>query len=276
MVCTILNQIFYKHNKFDNQDDLHILEPYTLNQNFIQNNSHNNNEIIHNNNNENMNISSNKLESESESESKHKLFTPRKEDTLFWSTYVLHFGEAEYTMIGGKYKNKELQEKQNILAYIQKNGSSIKTCAQTNQVKISNVRMQEIAAEMMINKKTSWYVFYVMCMYYKFNAIILQNEIYIKFMVDLEYDTFLFERSNDGFFSVDVESISKVRQEDIESTCLKIDPFLPKILKGVSTYKTIELEEIGKKLGIILDIPKPKKTDWYDVIINKLVGMLIL
>jgi hypothetical protein len=205
----------------------------------------------------------------------HKLFSPQKEDTLFWSIYVLHYGEAEYTMIGGKYKNAELQEKQNILGYIQKNHNMIKTCARTNDVKLSNVRMQETTAEMMINKKTSWHAFQVMCMYYKINAIIVQNEIYMKFMIDDSYETYIFERSVDGHFAIDVVPLLKERMSIIEATCLKVDPFLPKLLKGISTYKTSELEEMGNKLGVTPNESKPKKNNWYDVIITKLVKMLI-
>ena len=289
MAYTLLNQIFYKHNKFDTQDDLQALEPYSLNVKFIQQYTR----LIQ---------SLSKVESQpvelptiggptivspimfelpkvelpKVELPKHRNFSPRKDDTLFWSIYVLHHGEAEYTMIGGKYKNVELQEKQNIMVYIQKNRALIKSCAQTNGVKLSNVRIQETTAEIMVNKKTSWYVFHVMCMYYKINAIISQNEIYMKFMVDPEYDTYLFERNSDGHFSVDVVPMIKEQLMNIESTCLNIDPFLPKILKGVSTYKTTELEEMGKKLGVSPDIQKPKKNDWYDVIINKLVKMLII
>ena len=178
-------------------------------------------------------------------------------------------------MIGGKYKNAELQEKQNVLAYIQKSRNLIKSCAHTNGVKLSNVRIQETAAEMMINKKTSWYAFHVMCMYYKINAIIVQDELYMKFTVDPEHKTYMFERNQDGHISVDVVPMHSERVAEIENNLLHVDPFLPKLLKGVSTYKIPELEEMGRKLRVAPDASKPKKNDWYDVIINKLVKMLI-
>jgi len=278
MACTLLNQIFYNHKKFDTPEDIHAWEPYMLNKTYIQ-------QYV-------PKIIINEPEIVTETENiqipppthiiekikpimKSVLFSPRKEDTLFWSIYVLHHGEAEYTMIGGKYKNAELQEKQNILAYIQNNRNLIKSCAHTNGVKVSNVRMQETAAEMMINKKTSWNAFHVMCMYYKINAIIVQDELYMKFTVDPEYNTYLFERNQDGHISIDVDAMQSERIAEIESTLLCVDPFLPKLLKGVSTYKIPELEEMGRKLSVAPTVTKPKKNDWYDVIINKLVKMLV-
>ena len=193
MACTLLNQIFYNHKKFDTPEDIHAWEPYMLNETYIQQYVP---KII-------MNEPEIEIENIQTTPSTHiienirpimksVLFSPRKEDTLFWSIYVLHHGEAEYTMIGGKYKNAELQEKQNVLAYIQKSRNLIKSCAHTNGVKLSNVRIQETAAEMMINKKTSWYAFHVMCMYYKINAIIVQDELYMKFTVDPEHKTYMF------------------------------------------------------------------------------------
>ena len=277
MACTLLNQIFYNHKKFDTPEDIHTWEPYMLNETYIQQYVP---KII--------DEPENKTETEDVPTPppthivenitpipKSVLFCPRKEDTLFWSIYVLHYGEAEYIMIGGKYKNAELQEKQNILAYIQNNRNLIKSCAHTNGVKVSNVRMQETAAEMMINKKTSWHAFHVMCMFYKINAFIVQDEIYLKFTVDPEYSTYMFERNQDGHISIDVEPMQSERIAEIESIFLHVDPFLPKLLKGVSTYKIPELEEMGRKLSVTPTVTKPKKNDWYDVIINKLVKMLV-
>jgi len=281
MACTLLNQIFYNHKKFDTPEDIHTWEPFMLNETYISRFTPQMYEpdvavvpippkvitttISH----------VVPYPVEPYQNVRRQLFSPRKEDTLFWSIYVLHHGEAEYTLIGGKYKNVELQEKQNVLAYIQQNRAVVKSCAQTNGVKVSNVRMQETAAEMMINQKTSWHAFHVMCMFYKINAIIVQGELYMKFMTDPSYDTHLFERNQDGYISVDVEVISTERFSEIESTLLKVDPFLPKILKGVSTYKIPELEAMGQKLKVAPTVVKPKKNDWYDVIINKLVKMLI-
>ena len=297
MACTLLNQIFYKHNKFDNPDTIYSCEPYMLNKNYIQRFITEHATIIRTTPEFGVSVSGAEVERPVQGGEQVKnvvnaeevsprnssvmqsirrgLFSPRKEDTLFWSAYVVHYGESEYTLIGGKYKNAELQEKQDILAYIQKNHSLIKSCAHSNDVKLSNVRIQETTAEMMINKKTSWYAFHVMCMYYKINAVVIQDEIYMLFTVDPEYKTHVFERNQDSHFSVDLIPTDTERISNIIANKLKVDPFLPKLLKGVSTYKIPELEEMGLKLGVKPVESKPKKNDWYDVIINKLVKMLI-
>jgi hypothetical protein len=266
MACTLLNQIFYTHKKFDTPDDIYTWESYMLNDTFIQKYA----PLIE----PDVEVEMS-LPPPPQVTKRHALFSPRKEDTLFWSIYVLHHGEAEYTMIGGKYKNAELLEKQNILAYIQQNRNLIKSCAQSAGVKVSNVRMQETAAEMMINKKTSWHAFHVMCMFYKINALVIQGELYMKFFADPEYKTYRFERNHDGHVSVDVGVMQPDDVATVESTLLHVDPFLPKLLKGVSNYKLPELEDMGKKLCVTPPVANPKKNDWYDVIINKLVKMLI-
>jgi len=48
-----------------------------------------------------------------------------------------------------------------------------------------------------------------------------------------------------------------------------------KILKGVSSYKIPELEHMAHLLHIAPEMEKPKKGDWYDIVIKKLVSMRI-
>jgi len=260
MSNSLLNQIFYISNKFDN--DLTKFAPYML----IDSNITHMSKI--------QPVDEPELEIVRDTISQPQIFSPNKEDTLFWCIYVVHHGEAEYSMLGGRYKNSEVQEKQNVMNYMLKNHSAIKTAAKTNNRKISNVRIQEIEAEFMINKKTSWHAFWFMCIFYKINAIMVQDNIYMEFMVDTSYPTYQFNRTVDKHVSVDCIpleneiAINKVRG-DRQHIC----PFNDKLLNGVSTYKLPELVEIGRKLKVSPETSKPKKNDWYNVIIIALTNM---
>ena len=259
MATLFLNQIFYPHNKFDT---LRCLEPYMLNDQIIQNRP--------------LKTYSAPIEETEEvviPKSITKpcyIFSPRNVDTLFWCAYVLHHGEAEYNMIGKKSKTIEIQEKQNILEYLSQNRENIKSGLKSHDYKWSNVRFQEVQSELMLDKKTSWSSFHAMCVFYKLNAILVQDSIYMEFKTNDTEPYYKFMRSVDGFISVDTTAISLCDYQHIVNTKYRIDYGGDKLLKGISTYKTPELEVIANKLGVILQQEKPKKLDWYHGIAEKL------
>ena len=62
---------------------------------------------------------------------------------------------------------------------------------------------------------------------------------------------------------------------NLKQNKLQIDPFVEKILKGVSTYKIPELQHMLNILNLYVEVEKPKKVDYYQKIIDKLVLMKI-
>lgn len=263
MALTLLNQIFYNTNKFDivskEYEYCMLLEEYTKTIKRVVR--------------ESLPIAEETKEEENVPES--QLFSPKKFDQLFWCIYVLHVGEAEYFMMGNKYRNIEMEEKQNIMNYIFQNKKTIKSLAEMNQVKLTNVKMQIIESQLMVDRKTTWAMFWVMCAYYKINALIVQEDIYMEFLVDDSYNTYLFEKDQDFHITVDCISLSKEKINTLKHNKLQVDPFVEKILKGVSSYKVSDLQTMANTLHVYCEEPKPKKNDYYQVIINKLVSMNI-
>ena len=262
MAKTLLNQIFYDINKFDVNPTL--CERFMLLQEYVDKIKPV--KIIEN------------IEPEKQiikEAPKQELFMPRVNDKLFCCIYILFIGLGEFYMLGNRYKNAELQEKQNIMNFIQTNRKNIKATAQQNGVKMTNVKMQNISSELMTDTKTTWNVFWVLCFYYKINAIIVQNNIYMEFTVDSVYDTYLFERNDELRITVDCIKLSFEKINQIRQNRLKIDPFVEKILKGVSSYKTPELQSMLETLKLHCDVDKPKKQDLYNTIIKYLVSMNI-
>lgn len=259
---TLLNQIFYNANKFD--VDPKQCEKYMLFQDYV-NHVKPIIQTIHN------------IESIEEPIQSipivPKLFQSKKKDQLFWNMYVLEHGESEYFMIGNKFKNVELEEKKKIMDYVTKNSKHIKSQAQINGCKITNVKLKSIESELLMDNKTSWYGFWVMCAYYKKNILIIQNKVCLEFIVDSVYDTYLMERNDEGYVTLDCVKLSSDKIHELKFNKLKIDPFQERILKGVSSYKIPELEHMAQILSVFPEKEKPKKNDYYDVIINKLVSM---
>jgi hypothetical protein len=268
-VHSFLNQIFYKNKKFDDEASIQYLEPWMLlTSNMIEFPSSDGikTEYIE---------KAPRLEVQkpvfvesivvNNTKSEPKTFRPKKEDTLFWCAYAAHHGEAGYWVIGNKYRNIEIEEKQKMIDSIRKDSSLFKQC----NIKVSKVKIQEIMSELMLNKKTSWITFLAMCVYYKFNAIVLYENTYMEFSSS-SGETFLFHRSKDGHISVDLsEPFTKESISDIKDKNLCIDS-IEKPLKAASHYKITDLETMAQMVGINKDPElKWKKNDWYEALLKK-------
>jgi len=250
-VASYLNQIFYPHNKFD--DCLNELEPWMLTADKIKT-----------------------VVSESEEkrsfvplipvvQSKKQIFAPTKTDTLFWCAYIIGKGEAEYNMIGNRYKNAEIEEKHKMIDFMKKNPDSIKS-----SFKIAAVKMKEIMSELMMDKKTSWSAFLVMCVYYKCSAIVCYKKTYLEFCVKDAEHIYLFHRDDLGHISVDTTELDENEIKDICNSKIHLGNSPEKPLKAASHYKMEDLLAMAEKLGIACGQNKWKKSDWYEEILKEL------
>jgi hypothetical protein len=194
------------------------------------------------------------------------LFSPKKQDTLFWCSYVANYGEAEYWLIGNKYKNAELSEKQKVIEFVQKDKAAFKMA----YPKLTNVKIQEIMSELMLDKKTSLQTFMALCVFYKFHAIITCKNTYLEFTPSLsntDIPTFLFIRSDDGHFSLK-QLETKADIDSIKSTHVRIESDPEKPLKAASNYKMEDLKQMAETLGIQPG-EKWKKADYYESLMKR-------
>lgn len=197
----------------------------------------------------------------------HEKFIPKKEDTLFWCAYTVHHGEAAYQIIGNRYKNTEIDEKTILVNFMREKAVLCKTSAH----KISNARLQETQAELLVNKKTSWYVFHIMCLFYQFHAVVVYNKTYMEFSPNGLDDPpmYRFERNADGHISVLMTPLISDQVDVLRKTHIKLDYSMDKPLRAASSYKMEDLVTMAKTLDIdmtILSVQRPKKADWYDAI----------
>jgi len=243
-----LNQIFYIPNKFDGKTN--YSEKYVLNENNLSR----------------LSVVWSKYGLKEKEEERIENIIPSQKDSLFWCLYILHHGINQYYSIQYKHKNVEMEEKQKIVNFIQENGNLIKEKAKSFKLKISNVRLKEVMSDLLLNKNTNYYVFYVMCMYYQTNVVIDIDQIYYRFQ-NGDSATYIIKKTEQKYelnpTSMSVNDMVAFLQNKF------LIPFdQEKPLKGVSTYKISDLEEIMNKLSICAN--GKKKNELYDSILVKI------
>jgi len=259
---SVLNQIFYPYKKFDDTTMIESLEKWLFVP-LVELKSH----LVE--------VPISVVEHHIETVSivkpeikpkEQRAFGPKKQDTLFWCAYVAHHGEAEYWLIGNKYKNAELSEKQKVIEFVQKDKAAFKTAYH----KISNVKIQEIMSELMLDKKTSLDTFMALCVFYKFHAIITCKNTYIEFkptLTNTDIPTFLFIRSDDGHYSFK-QLNTKADIDSIKSTHILVESDPTKPLKAASNYKMEDLKQMVDIIGIESG-EKWKKADYYESLMKR-------
>jgi len=196
-------------------------------------------------------------------------FRSSKPDTLFWSIYTAFHGEAAYHIIGNRYRNTEIEEKQKVMEYIKKNADVFR--GSVHNVKITKVSVQEILSDLMLNKKTSWLTFVALCYYYKINAIVSYNKTYYEFSTAHGESCYHFTRNQDGHISVDTEPLTEEGASNLRETNVHLDYGHPaKPIKSITSYKVDDLFH----MATVLDVVQPpntkwKKADWFNALVQR-------
>ena len=194
------------------------------------------------------------------------IFSPNKTDTLFWCVYAISHGESAYHMIGNRFRNTEIEEKQRVMEDIKKNADVFR--GSLSGIKITKVAVQEILSDLMLNKKTSWQTFAALCYYYKINAIITYNKTYYEFSSTQEYPIYHFTRTQDGHISVDTDHLTQETVETIRQSHIVLE--YTKTIKSIGAYKVQDLLTMAG----VLEVEEPvnakwKKADWYQAIADR-------
>ena len=258
-----LYQIFYQFNKFDNIEDVLQLESYMYNKEAPENlqNLFGSHGIIIDDSVAKEPVSieiqeeevSNNLVKEV-SHSTMKYFSPRQSDTLFWCIFHEIFGENEYLQIGGRYANRETDEKQKIIQYFR--SKDVKMLKNSNQ-KITNGEAQEIMSEFMcIQNKTSLMGLIGLVVYYKRVVYLVHNSknIFMKFghvdneldepiIIEYEYNDNHRQKSKYKLCLINSESEKQDYITKLQKTKLELHQY-NKPLMGLSSYKIDDLREI--------------------------------
>jgi len=179
-----------------------------------------------------------------------KLLIPDKIDSLFWCLYISHYGYAEYLAIGNKYMNAEFVEKAKIMEYLKSNKNVLKTINK----KITLGAAQEVMSELMTNKKTSLLAINAFAVYYKKNILIenTMNGTYIEYIYDTDEQWIHLKYITRGRYGIcEIFPISR--------TGILIE-YPDKPLRGVSTYKVAELNDLAATIPAVAN--DPERCSW--------------
>ena len=276
-----LNQILYNNTKFDSPDTIKLLEPFmhtkyvdtpipivshsTLSHSTLSHSTLSHSTLSHPPTvAENPTINSPLLVETVNS----NIICPHNTDTLFWCLYIAKNEYIEYINLNSKYKNKEIEQKQEMINTIKKSPAILKSTSR----KVTNVAIQEIMSELMIDKKTSYKTFFAQCVLNEMNMYIVDKTTgtFLRFAYchDLSKNNYIIYRSIDGFFSIDIEEKTSDQITNLTASWFELEHG-DKPLKSISTYKVCDLEIISKQLGLFEDTKKYKKQDLYDGIMGK-------
>jgi len=218
-------------------------------------------------------VAINTIESTTRNESKldlpiktEDIISPTQKDTLFWCIFIIHFGYNEYLQVNRNYGIKELEIKQKIIEYLNKNPGVLK---QTNY-KITKASVQEILSDFLTSQKdTSILCFIAMISYFKMNIIMVDstNRFMLEFFSnkDENLPTYVLYKDGYGKYKVNIEPLNHDNIDDMKNTLICLENYM-KPLKSASNYKIDELIDLARKLGIYNENMKYKKNDLYEQI----------
>ena len=203
--------------------------------------------------------------------------------------FIAHHGVDAFRDIGSKYMNRELEEKAHIVEFLKNNRHLLKA------MKITVAATQEMMGDLLTNKQTVLSMVPAFAMYYGATIRIVceQSRTYLEYLSTNEASPgpvrlpegqlpelrcrpiYTLYRITTGqrSYSDYVVALPEVGTEDHAITCTTApSPFLKldsptKPLRGISTYKTADLDALVKLLGVTLPLPsagsKLKKNDVY-------------
>jgi hypothetical protein len=194
---------------------------------------------------------------------KGKWFYPKQNDTVFWCIFSFVHGFDEYNEIGHSYGNTMLEEKMKIIEFIKKTPKILKE----SNVKITNMGIQEVISEFMVDSTTSFHGIAALAIYYKIQIYLihLEKNTYLKFLHTSQSDCgkqcyIYYDTYARGQIKYKIP-ISKMESPNLDSmVCLEshLKPFRP-----ASHYKIDDLVNISQKIGFVYET-RMKKNDIYN------------
>jgi DNA-binding protein Fis len=162
------------------------------------------------------------------------------------------YGYNEYSMIGSKYGNRELDEKQKMISFFKENPKALKTI----NYKITNSNIQEIFSEYLsFQNETTLLGVIGLAVFYNIRILLVDTlkKTYLDYNINNTNNKICVLFKNTGIrnrtkYTFDMYMTDE-KIQTIQKSMLCLEHF-NKPLRSISTYKTSELEDISKLLGI--------------------------
>jgi len=191
--------------------------------------------------------------------------SPTHQDSLFWCIYIAVFGYDDYLQVSRNYGVKELEIKQKVGNWIQKNPSKMKEA----NIKITKVAIQEILSELLTSvKETSIMSMVGMIVFFKINIILVDSTgaLMLEFKASKDnesYSTIVLYKDTFGKYKLRADTLTHEQVVEFKQTKVCLESHL-KPLKPLSTYHIDDLKNIARRLGGFDETYKYKKPELYD------------
>jgi hypothetical protein len=193
-----------------------------------------------------------------------KIYYPKSQNSLFWAVFIGHYGLDEYNMVRNRI-TREMEDNHQIVNYF-KTAENKTKLKQTN-IKMTNAMLQELMADVMTNAGNVVQKGLVYSVYYNTPIYIVKesNRTYLKYIPN-EMSTentpivIYYSHSNKSFgVNVTPEEQSDIQTviSDIQNNYICLENH-NKPLKGISSYKVCDLDEMAQKLNIEKHLKKSK------------------
>jgi len=192
-------------------------------------------------------------------QTKEKNFIPIEDDKLFWIFFIIKYGMDEYTIIKRTFQ-KEKTDKFNIINLIK---ASMKD---NKKILIEKFKPYKISIPDMINdigNSVNIVInsFIGLCCFFNINIILIKNKFMTSYLFndnDQKYNVIYYDQDSSNKFSLvtDTKSIEQLTKYYKVSN-------LEKPIKGISSYKKSDLQQIAKIFGINIkqsSVPTKDKT----------------
>ena len=188
------------------------------------------------------------------------VFIPYQDDKLFWIYYYIRFGYIEYNMIGSKSYTTEMECKMQLISELKK----AKPIFKENKIK----KIDESVSNLLSQPEIDFKIFEMLCILYKFNFILIKDNMYHKMINDDNEDVYIIHYINSMY---GCEKINICDTENYEKNRYYIQYF-DKPISSIGFYKLEDLSEIANTLDISLtddNNKKLKKGELYNCIASK-------
>ena len=197
-----------------------------------------------NNNNQKLQISDNIKNKTSNNNA--NLFTPKTNDKLFWIFYIILYGLDKYNLNVNYEFQTEKEFKIKVVDKLRENKS---------QIKILKYKLSDLENELVNENKISLKIFHLLCFLFDKSVLYITNKIYYDFNYGDKYNIVYHNNNNPGLLN---NNDNNKLIDEIKLNYLLINPAKP--IKGITSYKINELQDIANKLDIDINNQNKKKT----------------
>ena len=170
---------------------------------------------------------------------KKDIFIPEEEDTLFWCYIIFKYGYSEYELKREKKYESITNLKINLVYTLREHKDLLK------KLKLKKTKLEE---NLTSDKKINLDTFLFLIAVNEMNIIYMDDNIYYEDFYSDEKKKYIlkYEKEQDKYGILELKD---EKLEELKNNKLRILN-LSKPLKALSSYKVLELKEMGKKLNI--------------------------